>query len=108
MRSTSVGRKRGKKIPQAIILFRDTSRRSFAGYASVVARCYRNINSHFKGTPVREDTEFRESFTLTKNDPADFGMQAVRFVCYRGSQPAPEWTDQDPCKFLSIIMSFSS
>ena len=47
--------------------------------------------------------EFRESFTLTENDPAGFGMQAVRFVCYRGGQPAPEWADQDPCKFLSII-----
>jgi len=47
--------------------------------------------------------EFRESFSLTESDPADFGMQTVRFVCYRGSLSKPEWVDQDECKFLGFL-----
>ena len=51
--------------------------------------------------------EFRESFTLTESDPAQFGIQKVRLQRYRGSQPAPEWADQDECKLSSFSSSFS-
>ncbi|KAG9313675.1 hypothetical protein JVU11DRAFT_6020 [Chiua virens] len=70
-----------------------------------------------KGAQVREEMEFRESFSLTENNPKDFGMQTVRFVCYRGNLSDPKWVDQDRCEsclqhsfFLltsNIVASFS-
>ncbi|KAN0094942.1 hypothetical protein V8E55_003229 [Tylopilus felleus] len=52
-----------------------------------------------KGDHVPEDTEFRESFTLTERKPTDFGMQTVRLVCYRGDISDPKWVDQDRASF---------
>jgi hypothetical protein len=52
-----------------------------------------------RGIQVREKMEFRESFSLTESNPADFGEQVVRLMCYRGVLSKPEWTDQDPSSF---------
>ena len=49
--------------------------------------------------------EFRESFSLTESNPADFGIQTVRVMCYRGDLSKPEWVDQDPCKFSGFFAS---
>jgi hypothetical protein len=65
------------------------------------------LDSHYKGTHVREEMEFRESFSLTKRNPTGFGMQVVRLLCYQGSLSDPKWVDQDPCKFLPFFSSCS-
>ncbi|KAN0094954.1 hypothetical protein V8E55_003241 [Tylopilus felleus] len=52
-----------------------------------------------RGLQVREEMEFRESFSLTESNPASFGEQVVRLMCYRGVLSKPEWTDQDPSSF---------
>ncbi|KAN0094933.1 hypothetical protein V8E55_003220 [Tylopilus felleus] len=52
-----------------------------------------------RGVQVREEMEFRESFSLRKSNPADFGEQVVRLMCYRGALSKPEWIDQDPSSF---------
>ncbi|KAI9569174.1 hypothetical protein HD554DRAFT_2254112 [Boletus coccyginus] len=45
-----------------------------------------------KGDHIPQGLEFRETFSLTESDPANFGMQTVRLECYRGSLSKPEWT----------------
>jgi len=55
-----------------------------------------------KGTQVREEMEFRDSFSLTENKPTDFGVQIVRLQCYRGSLSDPKWVDQDPSSFSTL------
>ncbi|KAF8549070.1 hypothetical protein OG21DRAFT_1515573 [Imleria badia] len=52
-----------------------------------------------KGAHVREEMEFRESFSLTERNTGDFGLQTVRLVCYRGSLSDPKWVDQDQSAF---------
>ncbi|KAN0094963.1 hypothetical protein V8E55_003250 [Tylopilus felleus] len=52
-----------------------------------------------RGIQVREEMEFRESFSLTESNPAKFGEQVVRLMCCRGALSQPEWTDQDPSSF---------
>ena len=61
------------------------------------------IRSYWQGAKVREDMEFRDSFSLTESNRADFGEQIVPFVCYRGNLSKPEWVDQDACESLTFL-----
>jgi len=55
-----------------------------------------------RGAKVKEEMEFRESFSLTEGDPTDFGVQTVRLECYRGSLSDPKWVDQDRSSFSTL------
>lgn len=65
------------------------------------------MGSHSQGSPVGQEMKFGYSFSLTESNPADFGIQTVRLVCYRGSLSEIEWVDQDPCKLLKFFVSRS-
>ncbi|KAF8545913.1 hypothetical protein OG21DRAFT_1502123 [Imleria badia] len=55
-----------------------------------------------KGEHVREEMEISVSFSLTERNSADFGMQIVRLVCYRGNLSDPKWVDQDQTSFSAL------
>ena len=57
---------------------------------------------HCKGTSLGEQTEIRDSFSLAESRLADFGIQTVRLMCYRGSLSDIKWVDQDPCELFSF------
>ncbi|KAI9569153.1 hypothetical protein HD554DRAFT_2204656 [Boletus coccyginus] len=55
-----------------------------------------------RGNPVREDMEFRDSFSLTEKQPTDFGTQALSLMCYRGTLSKPKWVDEDESSFSTL------
>ena len=88
--------------------FHATSRQSFARSALFVER-----ESHIlilsKGAQVPEKTEIRNTFARDESNASDFGMETVRYACYRGKLSNPEWLDQDACEFsASFAFAISS
>ncbi|KAF8555315.1 hypothetical protein OG21DRAFT_1483977 [Imleria badia] len=59
------------------------------------------------GANTREEMQFRDPFSLIRSNPADFDMQIVRILCYRGSLSNPQLVDEDECKCLPFFSSRS-
>ena len=78
--------------------FHATSKQSFTRSALFVER-ESPILILSKGAKVPKEMQFRNTFSRDESDPSDFGMETIRYACYRGILSNPEWLDQDTCEF---------